>query len=260
MKNITTKKFISIIGILLIIFVVYTILLISIMQNKNITTIAKNEDISKAMPESTEITDLQKQIERLQKENEDLAAEISKATAAGDKVLSGEKVWTNGNIEEGTMTNNGTISQTINPGEEYIIPAGYTAGGKVTANPNQNSGTYTYAANSTGGTIDLGVNNNIRYINAANVYNKGKTDGQSTPSLTTQSRSYSFTVDVGERWQSGNGTVTFSFPHGVVGVYDTFDDTWCAVAVVGVSGNTVTLKGMGISGRTSSTTIYAYGY
>ena len=37
--------------------------------------------------------------------------------------------------------------------------------------------TYTYPANSTGATYELGVNNNYRYVNAANVYAKGKADG-----------------------------------------------------------------------------------
>lgn len=37
--------------------------------------------------------------------------------------------------------------------------------------------TYTYAANSTGGTVDLGAKNNYRYVNASNVYAKGKADG-----------------------------------------------------------------------------------
>ncbi len=39
------------------------------------------------------------------------------------------------------------------------------------------TGTYTYATNSTGGTVDMGARNNYRYVNATNVYNKGKSDG-----------------------------------------------------------------------------------
>ena len=39
--------------------------------------------------------------------------------------------------------------------------------------------TYTFASGSTGSTVDLGANNNYRYINATNVYNKGKSDGGS---------------------------------------------------------------------------------
>ena len=39
------------------------------------------------------------------------------------------------------------------------------------------TGTYTYPANSTGGTYDMGATNNLRYVNASNVYDKGKIDG-----------------------------------------------------------------------------------
>ena len=40
--------------------------------------------------------------------------------------------------------------------------------------------TYTFASGSTGSTVDLGANNNYRYINAVNVYNKGKADSTFT--------------------------------------------------------------------------------
>lgn len=100
------------------------------------------------------------------------------ATATAEQILSGQTAWVNGVKLTGTMLNQGAKTATINPGGSYTIPAGYHNGsGKITANPNQNSGTYTYAANSTGGTVDLGVNNTYRYVNATNVYNKGKADG-----------------------------------------------------------------------------------
>ena len=44
--------------------------------------------------------------------------------------------------------------------------------------PNSNSGTYTFPANDTGGTKDLGAANSYRYVNAQNVYNKGKADAE----------------------------------------------------------------------------------
>ncbi len=43
------------------------------------------------------------------------------------------------------------------------------------------TGTYTFASDSTGGTVDLGARNNYRYVNAVNVYNKGKSDGAVQP-------------------------------------------------------------------------------
>ena len=46
------------------------------------------------------------------------------------------------------------------------------------------TGTYTFSEGSTGSTVDLGARNNYRYINATNVYNKGKEDGESVPFIT----------------------------------------------------------------------------
>lgn len=42
--------------------------------------------------------------------------------------------------------------------------------------PNSNSSTYTFASGDTGGTKDMGETNSYRYVNATNVYNKGKAD------------------------------------------------------------------------------------
>lgn len=50
---------------------------------------------------------------------------------------------------------------------------------KVTVNKYPDAtGTYTYPVNSTGDTYDMGATNNIRNVNATNVYNKGKADGK----------------------------------------------------------------------------------
>ena len=111
-------------------------------------------------------------------------------TATAAQVLSGY-TFSNDNALEisGNMTNQGSKTYTINPGGSQTIPAGYHDGtGSVTANPNQNSTTYTYPANSTGGTVDMGVNNIYRYVNATNVYNKGKADG-----VTTHTGTYTLT-------------------------------------------------------------------
>ena len=73
-----------------------------------------------------------------------LASQTS-ATSAAAQILSGYTAWVNGSKITGTMTNQGAVTSTINPGGSYTIPAGYHNGsGKITANANQNSGTYIY--------------------------------------------------------------------------------------------------------------------
>ena len=62
----------------------------------------------------------------------------------------------------GGISNKGNLTKTINPGESVSITAGYYSSGKITANANQNSGTYNVTSN---GTKDMGVNNSYRYIN-----------------------------------------------------------------------------------------------
>ena len=143
------------------------------------------------------------------------SAKVGTATA-GD-VLSG-KTFTNSSTvgESGSMTNNGAVSATLNTTTtSYTVPAGYHDGsgsvsittqtktstptsrsataatvtpdsGKVlssvtvntTSVPNSNSGTYTYPAGSTGATYNMGATNTIQYVNAENVYSKGKEDSQ----------------------------------------------------------------------------------
>ena len=72
--------------------------------------------------------------------------------------------------------------------------------------------TYTYASGSTGGTVDLGARNNYRYVNASNVYNKGKADGVTTPTITlVKQQTKSTSGDIG----SVTCTMTFDVPVGV---------------------------------------------
>lgn len=114
-------------------------------------------------------------------------------------VLSGKTFANaNGDAYTGTMTNRGAVSQTINPGGSYTIPAGYHNGsGKVTANKNQNSRTYTFGSTN-GATVDLGVNNTYRYVNATNVYNKG----YSTPrvNIDWSTNGLSYVSSSGDSW------------------------------------------------------------
>ncbi|MBP5595945.1 MAG: hypothetical protein J6Y02_11235 [Pseudobutyrivibrio sp.] len=96
-------------------------------------------------------------------------------TARAGDILSGKTALCGKEQVTGNMPNNGTVVATLNPGGQQPIPAGYHDGnGYVKAN--QNTGTYTFPANDSGATKDLGVNNTYRYVNAANVLAKGHAD------------------------------------------------------------------------------------
>lgn len=72
----------------------------------------------------------------------------SDANAYASGILSGLSAYVNGSKITGTMANRGAVSQTLNAGGSYTIPAGYHNGsGKVTANSlsSQTSATATAA-------------------------------------------------------------------------------------------------------------------
>ena len=59
--------------------------------------------------------------------------DTSNATATAARILSGYTCYVNDTKITGTMTNRGTVNQSLNPGGSYTIPAGYHSGsGKVT--------------------------------------------------------------------------------------------------------------------------------
>lgn len=101
--------------------------------------------------------------------------------------------------------------------------------------PNSNSGTYTYGSGSTGGTVDLGVNNTYRYVNAGNVYNKGKADGGSgkvTPS-------YAFIAQAAGSYNLWRYDNLYKFNAQVGAIY--------AIAMGGTSSNSTGLTGSGFT-------------
>ena len=62
-----------------------------------------------------------------------LASQTS-ATATAVDILKDKTAWVGGTKLTGTMANNGALGATLNCGEDYTIPAGFTTGGTVTAN------------------------------------------------------------------------------------------------------------------------------
>ncbi len=97
-------------------------------QVDNLTKQVDNLNKTKEQLEST-ISDLNTQIAELQKKQ-------STGTAVASDVLSGKTFSNSSNVNiAGTMENRGAVSQSLNAGGSYTIPAGYHNGsGKVTAN------------------------------------------------------------------------------------------------------------------------------
>ena len=56
------------------------------------------------------------------------------ATATAAQILDGRTAWVNGVQITGTMVNRGELTGTLNAGESFAVPPGYTSGGTITAN------------------------------------------------------------------------------------------------------------------------------
>ena len=102
---------------------------------------------------------------------------IGNATAAD--VLK-PKTFSNSNGDNitGSMTDRGNITTSINPNGSYTIPQGYPRGSGRVSCP-ANTGEYKYPSGSVGSRYDMGISNLNRYVDATNVYAKGKSDGVS---------------------------------------------------------------------------------
>jgi hypothetical protein len=114
--------------------------------------------------------------------------------------------------------------------------------------PNRNSTTYPFPSGSTGGTYDMGETNNVRYVNAQNVYSKGLSDGRS---LSSQTKTISFRA--GGSDQDFSGSATFTFPTKIVGI------TSCTLTYIEGNYDFAYVKNVSFSGKTVTVTMHGYG-
>ena len=124
---------------------------------------SKNEEIARKDEtiknlEST-VTSLNSQIEELNRQIETLKTKQATGNAAVSEVLAG-KTFSNSNGVGlvGTMANNGAINANLNAGQSHTIPAGYTTGGRVTANSLASQTVGTATANNLSNGVTAWVN------------------------------------------------------------------------------------------------------
>ena len=169
-------------------------------SSKNQELARKDETIKNL--EST-VASLNSQIEELNRQVETLKAKQATGNAAVSEVLTG-KTFSNSNGVGlvGTMANNGAINANLNAGQSHTIPAGYTTGGRVTANSLASQTVGTATANNLSNGVTAWVNGQKITGNGTDVnnsYNNGYNAGATSAQANMQ---YSVT----------NGATTFQIP------------------------------------------------
>ena len=145
--------------------------------------------------------------------------DTSDATATSSVVLSGFTCYVNDELVTGSMTNRGSVSQSLNPGGSYTIPEGYHDGTGSVGVTTLASNT---SANAAASQILTGYNG---WVNGANVSGSMANRGNVSPALGANG---SYTIPAG--WHAGGGKVTQSLAtQGAVNVTPgTANKTACA--------------------------------
>ena len=169
-------------------------------SSKNQELARKDETIRNL--EST-VASLNSQIEELNRQVETLKSKQATGNVAASEVLAG-KTFSNSNGVGlvGTMANNGAINANLNAGQSHTIPAGYTTGGRVTANSLASQTVGTATANNLSNGVTAWVNGQKITGNGTdvnNAYNNGYNAGATSAQANMQ---YSVT----------NGATTFQIP------------------------------------------------
>ena len=145
--------------------------------------------------------------------------DTSDATATSSVVLSGFTCYVNDELVTGSMTNRGSVSQSLNPGGSYTIPEGYHDGTGSVGVTTLASNT---SANAAASQILTGYNG---WVNGANVSGSMANRGNVSQALGVNG---SYTIPAG--WHAGGGKVTQSLAtQGAVNVTPgTANKTACA--------------------------------
>ena len=145
--------------------------------------------------------------------------DTSDATATSSVVLSGFTCYVNDELVTGSMTNRGSVSQSLNPGGSYTIPEGYHDGTGSVGVTTLASNT---SANAAASQILTGYNG---WVNGANVSGSMANRGNVSQALGANG---SYTIPAG--WHAGGGKVTQSLAtQGAVNVTPgTANKTACA--------------------------------
>ncbi len=173
---------------------------------------SKNEEIARKDEtiknlEST-VANLNNQIEELNRQVETLKAKQATGNVAVSEVLAGKTFSNSSGVGlVGTMANNGAINANLNAGQSHNIPAGYTTGGRVTANSLASQTVGTATANNLSNGVTAWVNGQKITGNGTDVnnsYNNGYSDGNAKSELKQYSLKFTLSINTTQSYNLDN--------------------------------------------------------
>ena len=148
-----------------------------------------------------QVSEKEEKIKELQEQLNNINSLLSQTNATADKILSGYKAYSGGKLLTGTMANNGALNASLNCGQSFTIPSGYTSGGKVTANSLASQTPGNATVNNLSNGVTAWVNGQKITGNGADVnnsYNSGYNDGQSQSTGTLVAQ---YNLGISQGWQ-----------------------------------------------------------
>ena len=173
---------------------------------------SKNEEIARKDEtiknlEST-VANLNNQIEELNRQVETLKAKQATGNVVASDVLAGKTFSNSSGVGlVGTMANNGAINANLNAGQSHNIPAGYTTGGRVTANSLASQTVGTATANNLSNGVTAWVNGQKITGNGTDVnnsYNNGYSDGNAKSELKQYSLKFTLSINTTQSYNLDN--------------------------------------------------------